>query len=856
MAYPYDNENDNLLLQMLRPYARVVEPIYGAAEAGTSLLSSLGSMVAGAPLSGGDDQRYMDFMRDYTYEPRSQTGKSLMGMLGSAGEFATDTLKLPAVFPGMAQFNALTANPAAIASQTSRLAAQSGQAINAANPAMGAAIENAMARQGLINYAVPPSTTGAAQAANNAIKAGSKTASKAAARNQKKTSTATVFDDVTNYNQALELARKGAHLKQDSSGQYIGGPRTEGKFGMTVDSPQALAAMRRSADQQVGEGLYNAAWYDRARSAAEEAAGGQNTSASLFSRGGAAYSPQATPPTETNSFLKQHNAQVVTGEQLIPRTKGQAANLAKAYQADPLTGQFILSPQKIRLGKKTGPYADAKDPTIPSADLYKTASDIWHGRVMSYSDPGGKQFSRGFTPQEHGFLTGENLLLADRAQQKMDAGLLGTIPGASADFRMDPRSAQAATWGAGRERSYRAARDAEIAKFEKNTAKWERQMAKFESSGKQGKKPQKPVLKKVGKESDASIIERARAGIDDATKRNIASLTYEYAPGEAVIPGGSTASGMENFSRQMQAVQGNRDPYIDALQVYQMNTLDAPGEYINSLGLKENQQAFVARPLVGMENSSFTTASGKPARGGSQIDQAGRTLMDTVSSLRAVNDLQEGVGWNKFTPANSSMKAWEKTGVQFSPMVNAADGSVPAGVQMKGAKEALEAAGLDVVHVGDGLHAGKFAGDWDGKKIQEAVKQASKGLNGRFTAGRFESGLKEPPWSTGDGPRVEGTGQVARYLEDTLTNSGVQNLASRLDAANVPQMTAQQTNIINNFLKANNLTMPSDIAKLREIIGRVGFRGFLDYVQKNGHKGLPAVLPFGLMGQFESEQQQ
>lgn len=144
----------------------------------------------------------------------------------------------------------------------------------------------------------------------------------------------------------------------------------------------------------------------------------QGQMASLFSRGGAAYSPQATPPTEMNSFIRQHNAQVIGGQQIIPRTGSQARNVAKAYDIDPATGMYVFNPEAIKLGKKTGPYADAKDPTIPSTDLYKTASDIWHGRVMGYSDPGGKTFSRGFTPQEHGFLTGENLLLANRAEQK------------------------------------------------------------------------------------------------------------------------------------------------------------------------------------------------------------------------------------------------------------------------------------------------------------------------------------------------------------------------------------------------------------------------------------------------------
>jgi hypothetical protein len=97
--------------------------------------------------------------------------------------------------------------------------------------------------------------------------------SKASARNVKKGSVATVFDNVTDYNEAMKLAQKGAHLKQDPSGQYIGGPRSTGPVGLTVDSPGALSNMRQRADKKVEAGAFNASWYDRARQAAESASG-------------------------------------------------------------------------------------------------------------------------------------------------------------------------------------------------------------------------------------------------------------------------------------------------------------------------------------------------------------------------------------------------------------------------------------------------------------------------------------------------------------------------------------------------------------------------------------------------------
>ena len=353
---------------------------------------------------------------------------------------------------------------------------------------------------------------------------------KAAARNQKTGSTATVFDDVTDYDEAMRLARSGAHLKQDASGQYIGGPRSDGKVGITVDSPQALGGMRASADAKVAAGDFNATWYDRARETSKDLTNYNNNfygpslyqeseMASLFPRGGAAYSPQATPPTEVNSFIRQHNAKVFAGQDVIPRTKSQATNVARAYEFDPTTGGYKLSPENIKLGKKTGPYADAKDPTVPAEDLYKTASDIWHGRVMGYSDPGGKTFSRGFTPQEHGFLTGENLLLADRAEAKRLAGEIN-VPDASPDFIFDPRASQAATWGSQRFASYKAERDALVNQFEKQQAKYDRQLEKW-NINKIGKKPTKPRLKNAGKATDEELLARAKAGIDDAIQRRL-----------------------------------------------------------------------------------------------------------------------------------------------------------------------------------------------------------------------------------------------------------------------------------------------------------------------------------------------
>jgi hypothetical protein len=465
---------------------------------------------------------------------------------------------------------------------------------------------------------------------------------------------------------------------------------------------------------------------------------------------------------------------------------------------------------------------------------------------MGYSDPGGKTFSRGFTPQEHGFLTGENLLLANRAEQKRLAGQLD-VPNTSAEFIFDPRAAQAATWGAEREISYKAARDAEINRFTKSSEKYEKQLSRWEQTGK-GQKPKKPSLKDIGKESDESIRARARAGIDDAMQRQIASQTYEFIPGQNVMPGINTAdeSVRAAYSQGMQAPMGNRDPYIGALQAYQLPVKPVMGEYLNTAGIVERNPAFVAQPLVGLVGSTLETSTGKLARGGPMLDQPGRSLLDATSAVRAVMDLQEGVGWNKFTPANSSMKTVEKTGIRFQPMLSGAQDASQLPRQMAQAKAALEAQGLDVVDVGGALHAGKFDNSMNGKAIQEAVKNAKANIqDGQLIAGRFESNLQMPPWG------AEGSGQVAQYLQGQLTRPDIQNFAQRLDTAGVPQVNAQQTQFMKQFLEQNNMSPRADVMKMRDIIGTKGYQGFLKYLQENGPKGLPAVVPLGLLGDYE-----
>lgn len=614
-----------------------------------------------------------------------------------------------------------------------------------------------------------------------------------------------VFDNVSDYAEAQRMALRGDHLKRTPEGKYVGAPAD-------VDSPQKLSRNRQAALSKVEEGAFNADWYDRARNTATDVAGGDPAMASMFARGGAAYSPQATPEVEVGALLRQHNAKVLRGEDAVPRTGSQARNVARAYSKN-ATGGYDIDPAAVRLGKKTGPYADAKDPTIPSESLYKTANDIWHGRVMGY----GENFSRGFTPQEHGFLTGENLVLADTAQRKGFGK--DVLP---EGYEWTPRSAQAATWGAQRLEKYKGDYASAVKK-----------------ALREKKRPPKAP-------SEQELVARASYGIDSAVPRYTANDTFEFVTGEntghlaglnradeATREAYTDAMG-EAYLRTPSGAM--RDPIYDSFQMYQREALPTRGTYVNSQGVVENNPGFTTRPLVSLRSSDLgTTASGKAKRGGPEMVPEDTRAMRYAGALRGLITGQEATGFNKFTPANASMKATEKTGARYT--AKSAD-------ELEVARKAFEAQGLDVVQVGDALNIGKFPGDdgsavLDAKQLQKRVDAAAKELSGAVTRGRWETGLETIPWT-----KEQGTGETTRAVLERLVDNpdyAVKDAAKRLDAGRLRDAMKPMNEIDRALAAEKNMPIREDLMKLREMLADVGLEGVIDYVKKTGGVALPAI---------------
>jgi len=645
-------------------------------------------------------------------------------------------------------------------------------------------------------------------------------------------SVAKVFEGVDEYDEAMKIAQRGDHLKRDKTGKYIGAPFDETGNYRSVTSPQGLSSMRKEVDKQVEEGMFNYDWYDRARDVAETIAPGDPTKQKLFARGTASYSPQAMPPMEVENFIRQHNARVISGDKVRPRTQSQADKLDEIYDTNPATGQVEFRPDDLKLGEKTGPYADAKDPTISDDVLYKTANDIWHGRVFGYSGQGGSQFDRGFTPQEHGFLTGENLLASDRATKALDTAL-----------PMTPRRMQASTWGAVRLRQLVDEARERVTNATKKQKEWDND-PRPSTSKKDGGKGSRPSIPKMP--SADELVARASGGIDQSIPRLKANETYEYITGESVghLAGLNKLpeSVRKEYSNRMQGAIGNRDPYYEGFQMYQDDVIPIQGEYMNSAGLLEKNPGFTARPLTGLTPSRLEgfTKKGEPKRGGPKMDPTSKEALDFTATVRSILNAQEAGGYHKFTPATSSMKGFEKTGGRIE-----ADEATLSKINQNLSNE-----GLDVVNVGDAIQFGKFDGDLDGTEIQKIVKKVLKGEEGNFNyvPGRFESGYRPTMFSE------EGAGTATKNLVSELEKPGLLNIGQRLDQGKLRSALLEQNKIDREFAKKYDLPIREDIMKLRQLIADRGFQNLPEEVRKIAYQGLPVLLPGGLaLSAYESQ---
>lgn len=584
----------------------------------------------------------------------------------------------------------------------------------------------------------------------------------------KKPALTKAFEGVEDYPGALERAASGSHLRLDAEGNIMGSPGI---------APGDLGGWRGRLDEKIaGANQEGLGWYEKGRGMIGEVSDTPEM-ASLFARGGAVYSPQASPIEETNYFLRHHNQRVLTGLDpvITTRDRAKAANLGYGDVGEN-SGFISLTPEDITLGKKTGPYGAAKDPTQPMG--WTAASDLWHGRALGYPpDPGQNAFDRAFQPNEHAFLTGENVLATERARASGALPPDATVP-----------NMQEVVWVEQRKQSF----------LEKENAKY--------AAGKRATPP-----------TEEEALVYARQGVGSGIERNTAILSREFTPGGGLgeFPGMSADPELNaRFASDMAAAGDNpKNSVLSSLQLYQRPTVSGEGFWNDPVEGLQRNPAFMDRPLVGLQPEMI---GGKKA--GPGMDPHSKQALLTAGQLFGVENVQHGVGANIFIPQTSTHKAGQLNGLYFGP---------------EGRQEAMDkavAAGLDVVDNGDGgIVVTSFNDDTAGaaKKVREFAKEAG-GKLGRFDSNYAPSNL----------PEEQGTGEATKSLLEAT--GAIPGFEQRLASSTYPAEVAARNDVRERYASELATSLRPDVQKLRDLLARGGPAAVRSWIEKNGMRGLPA----------------
>ena len=203
-----------------------------------------------------------------------------------------------------------------------------------------------------------------------------------------------------------------------TTGKYVGGPSQ-------VTSPKALKKMRKDYIDSIVTGVEGADWYD------DSSKWIQNVSGDLTTKGGVAetiaISSQGTGVDSNLGFAVKGINQRATGE---PVKTGRFPG-----NQSPLIEQS-LDNQSMPLGPKRQPFADNLTTEWNPERAVNGVHDIWQGRAFGYTNPNGKPWDAGFSPQQHTFMDNEMAVAVDFLNENKVGG------------RTDwsPKNAQAAAW--------------------------------------------------------------------------------------------------------------------------------------------------------------------------------------------------------------------------------------------------------------------------------------------------------------------------------------------------------------------------------------------------------------------------
>jgi hypothetical protein len=402
----------------------------------------------------------------------------------------------------------------------------------------------------------------------------------------------------------LRAARAGKHLKPDTSGGYIGAPRT-------VDSPQALGKMRRELDQDFADSVEAVkladptrlgTWYDRAKSGMAQMTEPYQLPRTLEQHG--VYSAGVAPESELTFALKHLNSRNYGEPKMAYRGAGMRT-LDRAVAAD----------EPAEMGFKIGEYADKNNPRLPNTGLFGV-NDFRRAQGMGYTDPQGNPWKAGVSDTMHPFMDLETALQVDRANK-------GSMGGRSDWY--GPHI-QELPW------VYGKAQDL----YSRGASK----------TGRYGG-DQLEGIKLALQDANKTAIDYAYKHAGSATHEAIPGASTGHVPSminaplEERIAYGNTGrwdrpvpeAALSEFP---EVGAGNRDVIYSALGHRQLPTIEASGAYLpEGASAYEMQPVKIARPLLDF-----------PTGGEGLIAPETKQLMDFAERFRALGDAQEAFGYN------------------------------------------------------------------------------------------------------------------------------------------------------------------------------------------------------------------
>lgn len=604
---------------------------------------------------------------------------------------------------------------------------------------------------------------------------------------------------------AARVASGEPHLIRTPDGGYVGAPNW-------IKSPEDLAKMRADLDALIDEGGQYRGWYQNTRDFTREIAGGDPIRERHISQGLGVTSPQASPDTNLN-FLAQALTAYERGEPapIVKNTttarsynEGRDAlrfDPASGYREgespmighnQPPIGERLIDEEtpSMRLGKKTGVYAQQIDPSAPYAPT--GTNDTWMARAFGYrnadGDPG--PYKGGVGPQQHAFMDYETVLAVQRANERR-AGNFGDWSAANI---------QEVPW--------------------------------VVLGGKMN-------AERLGIPYEEAVARMNRTYPDYAPNYS-AYLPHEQIPGRStgILPellDPANAAAREKFSKtgSWRNARGNEGIAQD-IGLMNRYTQSAPGIYRNSEGVLERNPAEVATvivPNVPLPHSG----PGAPPRG---IDpEAGKTLSG-LQAVRGLIDAQEGSPWY-YIQAPDPQRVGRGGGSQDNFRIDF--GRQLTRPEADALQAIAEREGLSFANSRNGaaflnfdemsnLQAGKMM-----KKLQaevEKIKPDAVVYRGRRDGDYVDLSEEFSRANQGLGLATEKT---FTYI-DAMPGTSKERL---LDSPTVRRKAEEN---LQRLIEFGGRGQRRDYERMLGIVSMSGLRGLRDYIIRNGPAGLPATL--------------